>query len=1198
VTQAIDDRAELLATTECAQARAADPGASAWVSANAGAGKTHVLMLRVLRLLLSGTAPERILCLTFTKAAASEMANRVFQRLSRWATEPDAALTADLASVLARAPTNHDLVNARRLFASAIETPGGLKVQTIHAFCERLLQRFPLEAGIPPGFSILDEEATRALKRDAINETLTEATEAPSEQLGAALKIAVRWAADDRFDTVLSAAIEHRDWLADMHTSTTISATNASQSIDAIYRKLLNVRTNISADELVDEMANVLTKSQMETCASHLDEGGKRDKSVAERLKSAAAATDVEACAMALAATLLTQVGNPRADNQLMSNARRAAAPALADTLDQARDRLHALDQERRALNVVEATVSLIRLAKQVLTRFADAKARRAALDYDDLIAHTAGLLSSSVAAEWVLYKLDGGLDHILVDEAQDTSPAQWQVIDALAAEFFAGAGVRETTRTLFAVGDEKQSIYGFQGAAPEMFAAAGASFEARSMAASLPWHAVPLRLSFRTVAPLLAAVDTVFADREQTPGLGELENEIRHIALRTGEAGLVEIWDPELPAETPPVPAFAPLDEETPTTPVARVADRIARTIRHWLDTGERLASQDRPIRAGDIMILVRKRQPFASHMVRALKARDIAVAGADQLVLADQIAIQDLMALGDFLTLPEDDLALAVVLKSPLFDLDDDDLLVIAPERRGTLWSALLAAATTSDRFVAAAETLKRWRALADFAPPFEFFSTILERDHARNRFLERLGPDAADPIDEFMNLALSFDEHEAVSLQGFLSWLRAGDRRIKRDMELSRDEVRVMTVHGAKGLEAPVVFLPDTCSAAAARVANPLAEIALSENPAGRPWPLAWKISSSSNLPVLKASRDRASQREQEEHNRLLYVAMTRARDRLYVAGFQTSDKRGANCWYDIVRDSLEGHLVGVPDTLEPTAAGSAWRIECAQEIAPTPDKERGAGVIPGEAPPEWATKMAPVEKQLAIPLAPSRLAPLDTDDTGEPVAFEEVRSTAALVDQPAPSPRTLGHENRFLRGTLTHALFEHLPGYPPAQRSKIAEGFVATRGATLSARVRKNIVDETLAVLADARFADVFGPQSRAEVPIVAEVQPPGGHGLPLRINGQIDRLARIGHEVLILDYKTNRPPPHDLAEVADAYLFQLAAYRLAIKEIFPTDAVRAAILWTDGARLMAIPDEILDKAQSELWELGRRRLDAA
>ena len=1181
----------LLAETERAQAAASDPTVSAWVSANAGAGKTHVLKMRVLRLLLTGAKPERIMCLTYTKAAAAEMSSRIFADLARWATAPAEDLDRLLEQLLGRRPGRDELERARRLFAAAIETPGGLKVQTIHAFCERLLQRFPLEAGVPPGFRILDDELARTLRTEAIEGTLTAATGDRRSALGKALETLVRFASSDSFDEVLADAIRRPDWLQQMVRLDSLDGEAELADADSLYRRILGLDAADRLPVIEARQAELISKSDLERLRDVLDGGSKKDLDAAERTRAVLAAPSSALRIDALALLLLTGEGSARKD--LMTKKLAASSPDLVAMVDRATQRFLELDGKRRALTLLEATLALLCLAGDVLQRFTDAKAQRAALDFDDLIRRTAGLLATADATAWVLFKLDGGLDHILVDEAQDTSPQQWSIIEALAAEFFVGAGTADEKRTLFGVGDEKQSIYSFQGAAPKMFAATGERFAKACRAAGNEWRGVPLRLSFRTVVPLLEAVDRIFGDGERGRGVVMAEGTLRHIALRQGQAGLIEVWPVERPEEVAPADPWSPFGDNVATAPAVRVANRIARTIERWLATGERLVSQDRPIHAGDILILVRNRRPFAGAMVAALKSRGIAVAGADRMRLTDQIAVQDLMALGDFLTLPEDDLALATVLKSPLFDLDDDDLIAVAPDRKGALWSAVIDRAKSDHRFRPAAETLKRWRADADYLPPFEFYAGILDNDRMRARLLRRLGPDAADPIDEFLNRAIAYDEQSPPSLLGFLTWLRAGIHEIKRDMDQTRHEVRVMTVHGAKGLEAPIVFLPDTCSAASKPARGKLVAIGEGELPSGIDPPLAWPVKGTSQIDAIADGQDLAKRAEEEEHRRLLYVALTRPRDRLYVAGFEGKRQRPAGCWYDLISQGLGDVLIGA------TAADgtNVLRYQSVQDAPHEAQREVAADADAARPLPDWATRPAPREASLVMPLAPSRLAPLETDDAGEPVELADARKPGpAAADLGAPSPLVLAGGDRFLRGTLTHALLEHLPTLPMDTWQRAAAAFIELRARTLSPRTRASIVHETLAVLRDPAFAAVFGPDSQAEVPIVGEIANQSGRGQKLRIGGQIDRLVRTDHEVLIIDYKTNRPPPLDAAAIPAAYLYQMASYRLVLSHIFQGLPIRAAILWTDGPRLMPIPDDMLDLHAGLLWKLDGARLD--
>jgi ATP-dependent helicase/nuclease subunit A len=1172
--------AAALVETRRNQAAAADPATSAWVSANAGTGKTHVLTMRLLRLLLAGTEPTRILALTYTKAAAAEMATRVAAQLADWVTAGDADLGRRLAELLDREPSAAELKRARQLFALVIETPGGLKVQTIHAFCERLLQRFPLEAGVPPGFEILDDHTRVALLEEATNQVLTEATTAASgTPLADALATAIAFAAETNFDTYLAEALRERAWLeaaVRLEEDDGLRLTEA----ETLYRRLLGLGPRAGLEATSEELAGALSKAQLMRLCAVLAEGSRSDQDASERIGEVLAAPNRAGRIAALSKVFLTGSGERR--KSLMTKGLAAKHQDAADMLQAAQGRFVALHDERCRLQLMEATLALMRLGHAVMQRYSEVKARHAQLDFDDLVGRAANLLHASGTVDWVLYKLDGGLDHILVDEAQDTSPVQWQVITALADEFFSGAGAREEPRTLFAVGDEKQSIYSFQGAAPKMFAAKGEALSARAERAGLPWRRVPLTLSFRSVEPLLTAVDAVFAQPDRTPGVGS--SPVGHIANRAGHAGLVEVWPTEKYEAPDPAEPWSPLLETAATPAVVRLANRIADTIAAWLQTGEMLASENRPVRAGDILVLVRKRLPFAPTLVSALKTRGVPVAGADRLMLTEQIAAQDLMALGDALTLPEDDLALAAVLKSPLFGLDDADLMVLAHEREGSLWERLQAGHGGAERFAHAAATLRHWRSAAEREPPFEFYAGVLDREGGRARMLARLGTEAADTIDEFLNLALAHDDGAPPSLQGFLCRLRQGRREIKRDMEQGRDEVRVMTVHGAKGLEAPIVFLPDTCSTRSARQANSLLMIEGRELPSGLPPPFLWPVKGTSKVPTVRAAKALIEEAETEERNRLLYVALTRARDRLYVAGFEGSQAPPANCWYNLIKEGLAGQLEEVtgPD------GRTVWQLRSLQTVPPAAGKARVEATADAVSLPAWATTPAPPEPLITQPLIPSRLAPLEAAAAADEAAAASPKRRRHI--EPAVlSPSQLADDSRFVRGNLTHALLEHLPAVPQPGWAAAAEAFLARHGAQLTTRVRREIASETLAILQDEELAALFGPDSRAEVPIAAEFPHPDGTGPALRLTGKIDRLVKTDASVLILDYKTNRPPPADPRSVADAYLFQLAAYRLGVSQIFPAMKIEAAILWTDGPRLMKMPTDLLDTYQSRLWE---------
>ncbi len=1156
---------ELTRAADANQARASDPAASAWVSANAGTGKTEVLVKRVLRLLLAGSPPERILCLTYTKMAAAEMQNRLLKELARWATLAAAKLRPILATLLRREPNDDDLRIARRLFATALEAKGGLKIYTIHGFCERLLQRFPLEADVTPHFTVLDERGAALLRRAAFDRIIARAADDKDSALGKALARIITRASEEPVRQVVDCVLAKRaefDRMVVYHGG----AGDWPAAECAALRQLFGISAEEDEASLTAQLASVLDEADIDAALLALERHALRER--IQDCLQAAKAVSGEARVAALKRAFLTEKQEPR--KQLCSATLQRAEPALCARLAQAQMRFAALDQKLAHLVCAEASGAVLTLADAIHQDYARTKRAEAVLDYDDLIFKTANLLAQAGAAAWVLYKIDGGIDHILVDEAQDTNPAQWDIIARLADEFFAGEGVANgDPRTLFAVGDEKQSIYSFQGADPARFRAMGRSFARRAAAAGLAWHDVPLTLSFRSIAPILTAVDEVFAKRPASEGLAFAEGaqQIQHYAYRQGAAGLVELW--ESVSETAPAaaPAFEPWnEEEADARSVEVLCMRIARLIRRWIEEEEPLVSAGRPIRPGDILILVRRRDPFTAPMIRALKREGVSVAGADRMRLMDQLAVEDLVALAQVLLMTEDDLSLATVIKSPLFGLDDAALFDLAHGRTASLWRTLKEKASTEARFAEAWHILSGWLARADFLPPYEFFCDVLAADNQRmrKRMLKRLGPEAAEAIDEFLERALLYDREAAPSLQGFIQELAADDSEIKRDMEQERDEVRIMTVHGAKGLEAPIVFLPDTCMLPR-RQGPRLYGLGRPGEPPGEVDHLVW-ATGGQDLGALAPAKSALRAADVEEYHRLLYVAMTRARDRLYVGGFQGTQKRPEGSWYDLVRDGLEGLMREAQSD-----DGAVQRMECGQDAAPptmVPAAQRPAAPpLPG-----WAA--APKERVRAA-LTPSRLGAL---------------SGGQAAEQPPLGPAEQAQGDRFARGRLVHALLQHLPDVAAEAREDAARAFVAARGRELPQALRQEIVAETLAVLADPDFAPLFGPESLAEVPIVARI----GEGEEAgELTGQIDRLVVLEEALLVLDYKTNRPPPTRPEEVAPAYIAQLAAYRIALQALFPGRALRAALLWTDGPKLMEIPSTLLDAAACGMVQRGNQ-----
>lgn len=1130
------------------QRSASDPTASVWVGASAGTGKTRVLTDRVLRLMLAGTQPDKILCLTFTKAAASEMSNRINRTLARWATMPDADLTLALDELCGEPPGRDTQKLARQLFARVLDAPGGMKIQTIHAFCQSLLRRFPLEAGLPPHFTLMDDFTAAELLAEIRNHLLQD----PPADVAAALAHVTGQVSEDAFAELMAELTRERGRLGRL-----IAEHGGVAGLARAVRRHLGVPPDATEAGILAAACetSAFEADLLRRAAELLCGGSATDQKRGQALAAWLADPDRRVDGFAdYCSQFLTREGEIR--KTLMTKGLAKTNPDLAEALRAEADRLKECMARCNAVAVAESTVALFTIAGAMVDAYDREKRRRALLDYDDLILTTAGLLRKPGVAPWVLFKLDGGIDHVLIDEAQDTNPDQWQVVAALAEEFFAGLGAREVTRTLFAVGDEKQSIFSFQRADPAEFARMRDHFQRRIGEARQGWRTVALETSFRSTAAVLAVVDAVFAAGSPArDGVGfDPGAALRHIPFRRGDAGLVELWPPLMPAEAEEAaPWSLPVEQEGGDDPARRLAVRIAQTIRRWLDEGEILESKGRPVHAGDVLILVRTRNRFFLELVRALKERDVPVAGADRMVLTAQLSIMDLMALADFLLLPEDDLTLATVLKGPLIGLGEDELFRLAHGRGNrTLWSALNLRADADPAFRAARDWLGRMLDRVDFMPPYELFAELLaaacpgDPVSGRRAILGRLGPEAEDAIDEFLGLALAYETNHPPSLQRFLAWLRAGEAEVKRELEASaRKQVRIMTVHGSKGLQAPIVFLPDTMGVPVKSppILWPDEEMSV---------PL-WPPSRSREGEHCASARARADRKRDQEYRRLLYVALTRAEDRLYICGYRGKSEPPAGCWYELCRGALL-NLPGVEQEEAATGEGTILRYRVVQTrpvAAPPPDAAGDAGTT---SPPDWLRRPPPPEPEPTVPLTPSR------PDGEEP---------------PVRSPLGADDGRRFRRGRLIHALLQSLPDLPRESWPAAAERFLARAGRDLDAQARSEIARETLAVLDDPRFRAIFGPGSRAEAPVVGLV---GGKAL----SGQIDRLCVTPDAVMIVDYKTNRPPPREVGDVPPVYLRQMAAYRAALAALYPDRPVVCALLWTDGPRLMALDGDLLDR----------------
>ena len=1119
------------------QAEASNPEISAWVAANAGSGKTHVLAQRVIRLLLAGIDPAKILCITFTKAAAANMTNRVFDSLRGFTSLEDARLRTAISNIADRVPDEAMLARGRRLFAQALETPGGLKVETIHAFCARLLRQFPFEANVPGRFEVLDEPGQAQLFRDISLAVLLQAAKAPKGVIGRALATAISFASDQTFMEVLADAVRKRDMIRDF--------LDHDGGVERAIAQLC-ATLGIAIDETSSSVERQMTEgplvpfSEWAAVAEVLCTSiSKSDQEQARRLCSALKAGGSERAKLYLQ-VFFTGEMTPR--ERVITAGLARAQPELCERLARERERLQELLERRKAVWCRDRTAALTTVADAVICRYESEKNRRGFLDYDDLIDRALALLADNRAA-WVHYKLDQGIDHVLIDEAQDTSEKQWEIVRRLTVEFFAGTGARATRRTVFAVGDEKQSIFSFQQAAPRAFVKNAGQFERAHEASGLDFLRREFKHSFRSGENVLAGVDAVFAPQDVYSSVtSDAHGVPPHIALPDAPPGLIEIWELLQPEENAPeVEAWdLPLDALPETSSQVLLAGKIARAVRRWMAQGRR---------AGDVLILVRQRGPLFEAIIRALKDAHAPVAGADRLVLAEHIAVMDLMVLADALLLPEDDLALATVLRSPLFGFTEEELFDIAWQRKSSLRAALRTKASGNARYAEAASTLD---ALADWAArdlPFAFYARVLGPQGRRRRFLARLGPEADDPLDEFLALALDYERRETPSLQGFVAWLRTAQTEIKRDMEITRDQVRVMTVHGAKGLEAPIVVLADTTTPPAGPPQRQPRLIALPRNGAQGPPHLIWAGAKATDAAAVAKARAQAQAEACDEYRRLLYVGMTRAIERLIVCGAQGKQKLPDGCWWTLVNNAL------LPLSSEEADedGGKVFRF------CPKAPSRGDAGPVITEAMAETA-----LPPWLAQPVLGGSIPPRPTRPS-----------------QRAQGSRIAGERKKALaRGVSMHRLLQSLPDIAPEHRCEAARQFFARSARDFAPAECETMAEQACGLLEHPGFSELFGSDSRAEVPIAGRLSIDGHM---IAVSGQVDRLSLTADAVLIGDYKTDRPPPRNLEEVPDTHIRQLALYRALLRQLYPDKPVRAALLWTDIPALMEIPTAALDAA---------------
>lgn len=1065
-----------------AQKQALDPHFSCWVEASAGTGKTKVLTDRVLSLLLSGAAVSDIVCLTFTKAAGAEMANRLRYRLYQWATLPRHILRRELEDFLGSSFKEGHLDKAKQLFLSILNSAHGIRIQTIHGFCQSLLKTFPLEAGLLPHFKIMSDVE----KKQLLEESYEQLWELLEEE---EIKLLTNHLSEIQFYEFLDFFLEHKENL--LHVSSSELIENLSKDFGLSNSSKLNVEEFFQHSFKIDPAIlsfNKASVADVKICHTFL----KFEQATLEEKINGFSEYSL---------LFLTAEGTLR--KRIFSKAVQEAFPHVAHIMESEAKNILALYEERVKKRIFERSALLMQIAQKFLRIYEEIKSHKVWLDYDDLVIYTRNLLKKSHIKPWILEKLDYTLKHILIDEAQDTSQVQWDLILALIEEFYA-ENVQDRPRTLFVVGDLKQSIYSFQGASPIAFEKAKKAFQ------KLPRHRViTLSTSYRSTPAILQFVDHLF----KSSVFQHSQSNSFHQISRHGAPGMVEIWPLVTIEKTEEVEGWNVAEtQHTDHNPRRKLAIKIASVISEWLQKGEILHSKSRLLEPRDIMILVRRRDIFMEELVRALKIKGVPVTGLDRMILTDQLAVKDLLCLCDVVLLPDDDLSLSTLLKSPFFGVSEEEIFHLCQNRKDqTLWQ-YMQGSFACEKIVA---RLLDWQTAASKRSPYSFFNWILTAQEGRKRLLERLGPEIDDILEEFLSVCQEYEKNHGMHLQCFIWWVRQQNIEVKRSLEQTEEnQVRIMTVHGAKGLQAPVVFLPDTTQI-------PMSRSSLYWNDS--PPFLVWTDKESRKIPPLESLIKK--DQELQEYYRLLYVALTRAEDRLYICGWEGHKNIHPQSWYSLIQAGLKeiGEVIEIPEMGEGCRYGHLVYVSKEEISAPS--------FKPFIPLPHWIKEPWIEEKE-------SQIAPSLTERAD------------ALVSSAQKE-----------KGVTIHKILQWAVHAEEGHRKVLVKKYI--QALSLSKEEKEKIKAAVEAVISHTDFDRFFNKKTRTEVPIHGWIE--NNH---IRVILDVLTIFDTEKKIYIVDYKTGAFLEKYRMSPPMSYLKQMSLYKRLVQEIYPDYEVVSALLWTE------------------------------
>ena len=1053
------------------QLKASDPEISTWVSASAGTGKTKILTDRVLRLLLGNSAFNKILCLTFTNAAAGEMQERIVASLAKWSKANDSELRDDLYRTLGRRSNTSECTKARQLYELYLRSNERINVQTIHAFCQTLLKKFPLEAGISPSFKIIDETKSYSVLQQIKKSLLSRADLEPINNY--------------------------------------LTANFHEITIDEILTEIVKRKTNFSNN--VSKINNIYDESQKIIAELQKNEDQNYQSILQHPVVQNIAGFDLSATQVKK--FFLNQDGQKK--KRIVSQKIAKPESSLHDDLEQIQHQIYLLDQAERSRHLEHYSSLLSILSTSIIEAYEAYKSSKGLLDYDDLIIYAGRLLKSSSAKEWVLYKLDGGIDHLLVDEAQDTSAAQWQIIEAIIEEFYAGDSAdKEKNRTVFVVGDEKQSIFSFQGADVASFARMNRLLQQKMTSGGKKFENINLEISYRSAKEILEVVHQVF-DRisNQMPDLFTAPLTQLN-PFRTNHSGSVELWPLCISDKTDEDFWKITMHDDDNRSTKTDLAQKISHYIKNQIASARIIPATGKLIAYSDFMILFRKRDEFTYEVIKALKNDNMEVAGLDRISLEENLAVLDLLAIAKFALNTDDDLNLASLLKSPLINLTEKELYDIATSREKlSIWNYIKSLASTNKNYQNLYNKLKVFIELFNRSNVSNFFQYLVDVLGYREILNSACGLDSNDAIDELLYACNDFASQNDMSLQSFIFWLENYNTSIKRNSSTS-DKIRIMTLHASKGLQAPFVILCDTNSI-----------------PTGSDrflWDANGKTLSAKNSSYVpdyyKILKEQKQNKEYAEYLRLLYVGMTRAEDHLIVCGYQGGKNLPENCWYQLVRSAMT-------------------------EIA---TKKEDATLVYGQAD-ETHTVTKDRESELSN-------IELFTPGVQNKIPNYQESYSSKIIASPISAKDPLGY------GLVFHKILEDSLNVKDL-------GIMSAHPLikTLDIKSQNRIQSSIEKIVANREFSQLVQKDIKTEITL-------GTHTKSgIRI-GRIDLMVIDVNEITIIDYKSDISPPSGNEAIPENYSQQLLTYREMTREIYPNRLIRTIILWLQNGTLQTINNE--------------------